>query len=132
MANAVYPTGMKAFADADIDYLVDDIKIVAMSSTYVFSSAHDFRNDLSGVVATSANLSSKTSTGGVLDAADPVFSSVSGSTIVSFAMFKDTGTTSTSALICYWDATAAGAAFAVVPDGTNITLTLSASGLVAI
>ena len=56
MANAVYPTGMKAFADADIDWLVDDIKIVAMSSTYVFSSAHDFRNDLSGIVATSANL----------------------------------------------------------------------------
>ena len=95
MANVVYPTGMKAFADADIDYLVDDIKIVAMSSTYVYSSAHDFRDDLSGVVATSANLSSKTSTGGVLDAADPVFTSVTGSTIVSFAMFKDTGTNST-------------------------------------
>ena len=130
MANAVYPTGMKAFADADIDYLVDDIKIVAMSSTYTYS--HDFRDDLSGVVATSANLSSKTSTGGVLDAADPVFTSVTGSTIVSFAMFKDTGTNSTSRLICFWNATAAGAAFAVIPDGTNITLTLSATGLIAI
>jgi hypothetical protein len=132
MANVVYPTGMKAFADADIDFLVDDIKIAAMSSTYVYSAAHDFRDDLTGVVASSANLSSKTSTGGVLDAADPVFTSVTGSTIVSFAMFKDTGTASTSRLICFWNATAAGAAFAVVPDGTNITLTLSASGLVAI
>ena len=71
MANAVYPTGMKAFADADIDYLVDDIKIVAMSSAYTYSAAHDFRNDLTGIVATSANLGTKTSTGGVLDAADP-------------------------------------------------------------
>ena len=61
MANVVYPTGMKAFADADIDFLVDDIKIAAMSSTYVYSAAHDFRDDLSGVVASSANLSSKTS-----------------------------------------------------------------------
>jgi hypothetical protein len=130
MANALYPIGKKGLLDADIDMLVDDIKVVAVSSTYTYSTAHDFRNDLTGVIATSANLGSKTTTGGVFDAADlaPAFTSVA-TNINAYVIFKDTGDTATSPLIAYIDT---GSGLPLTQDGGNVNITWNASGIFAI
>lgn len=128
MAAAFYPTGLKAILDADIDLLADTIKCALVDTgTYTYSSAHDFYNDVSaGVVGTPGTLDNKTTTGGVFDADDEVFSAVSGASIEAVIIYKDTGNAATSPLICFIDG------LSLTPNGGNITAQFHASGIFAI
>ncbi len=130
MANALYPIGKKAILDADIDLLVSDIKVVAVSSTYTYNSAHDFYADLTGVIQESANLSGKTTTGGTFDASDlaPAFTGVS-TNIDAIILFQDTGNVATDRLIAYIDT---GTGFPLTQDGGNVNITWDASGIFSI
>ena len=130
MANAVQATARKAFLDADIDLLVDTIKCTLVSSSYTYSSAHDFINDVTaGARIATVTLSSPTTTGGAFDTADPTFTSVAaGSTVTGIWIWKDTGTESTSNLIAWYDTNASSAAISVATNGSNITITVNASG----
>lgn len=131
MANALYPIGKKAILDADIDLLSDTIKVALVDTgTYTYSAAHDFYNDVSGVVGTPGTLASKTTTGGVFDAADLTFTAVSGSSVEALIIYKDTGNAATSNLIAYIDTAASG--LPVTPNGGDITITWNASGIFAI
>ena len=134
MANAVYPKAKKAILDADIDLLVDTIKIVLCDNSITYNAAHDFLDDIpSGDrVATSAALSSKTTTDGAFDAADVTFTALSGSTVTSWILFKDTGTASTSNLIAFFDTVSGGGALSFTPNGGNFTLSVGASGIFTI
>jgi len=128
MANALYPIGKKALLDADIDLLVDTIKVALVDTgTYTYSAAHDFYDDVSaGVVGTPVTLGTKTTTAGVFDSADPTWTSVSGSTVEAIVMYKDTGVAGTSALIAYYDTGITG--LPLTPNGGNVTYTVHASG----
>lgn len=124
---AFYPTGLKAIADADIDLLVDTINVALIDTgTYTYSSAHDFYNDLTGVVGTPGALANKTTTGGVFDADDEVIASVTGATIEAVVIYKDTGNVATSNLICFIDG------LSLTPNGGNITVVWNASGIFAL
>ncbi len=124
MAAAFYPTGLKAILDADIDLLADTIKLALIDTgTYTYSSGHDFYNDLSGVVGTPGTLANKTTTGGTFDADDLTFTAVSGSSIEAVVIYKDTGNTATSPLICFIDG------LSLTPNGGNINATFDASGI---
>ena len=134
MANAVYPKAKKAILDGDVDFLNDTIKIVLTDVQYSYSTGHDFLDDI-GVddrVATSAALSSKTTTGGAFDAADVTFTSLTGNTVTAWVLFKDTGTASTSQLIAYFDTVSGGGALSFTPNGGNFTLSFQASGIFTI
>lgn len=122
MANALYDLGRKAFLDGGIAWLTADIKAVLIDTgVYTVNLAtHQFHSDLSGIVDTSANFSTKTSTAGVADADDLNYTSVTGATAEALVIFKDSGVSSTSPLIAYID-TATG--LPVTPDGGNITVT---------
>jgi hypothetical protein len=87
---------------------------------------HDNYDDVTpaGRVATSANLSSKTITAGVADAADVTLTAVSGDTSEWIVIWRDTGTESTSTLIAYLD-TATG--LPVVPNGSDVGVTWDSS-----
>lgn len=134
MANTVYPIGKKAILDGDVDFLVDTIKIVLCDSSITYNAAHDFLNDITvgDRVATSAALSSKTTTGGAFDAADVTFTSLTGSTVTSWILFKDTGTEATSQLIAFFDTVSGGGALSFTPNGGNFTLSFGASGIFTI
>jgi len=123
MTNALYDKGRQRFLQADIDWLVDDIKAVLIDTgAYTVNLAtHEFLSDipLGARISTSSNLASKTSTNGVADADDVVFSLVTGVNCEAIALYKDTGVAGTSALICYID-TATG--LPVLPNGGNITV----------
>jgi len=121
MANALYDLGRKAFLEGTIAWLTDNIKLVLVdTATYTVNLAtHQFRSDVTGVVATSSNFASKTSTAGVADAADIVLPTVSGVQSGAVVIYKDTGTNSTSPLIAYID-TATG--LPVTPNGGDITI----------
>lgn len=123
MASALYGKGREKFLNGDIDWAVDDIKVSLIDTgTYTVDiDVDEFHSDLSGIVATSANLASKTSTLGVADAADVTFTAVSGSSVEAIVIWKDTGVSGTSPLIAYIDSASAG--LPVTPNGGNITIT---------
>lgn len=131
MANTMYPIGKKAILDGDIDFLVDTIKVAAMDTNHSYSAAHDHWDDVSAnVIGTPATLASKTTTSGTFDAADlaPAFTSVS-TNITALVIYKDTGTPSTSDLICHIDT---GTGLPLTQDGGNVDITWNGSGIFAI
>lgn len=121
MANALYDKGRESFLKGEISWSSDNIKVCLVDTgTYTVNlSTHQFHSDLSGVVATSGNLASKTTTAGVADAADLTITGVSGSSIEAIIFWQDTGTSGTSRLIAYVD-TATGLAF--TPSGGDVIL----------
>lgn len=119
MANALYPS----FKELILAMLSSDTIKVALidTGTYTYSSAHNYYDDVSGVIGTPQTLASKTITGGVFDAADVTFTAVSGATVEAYVVYKDTGTPSTSPLIAYFDSASSG--LPVTPNGGDITIT---------
>jgi len=134
MANTVYPKGKKAILDGDVDFLTDTMKIVLIDVTYTYSTAHDFLDDIAAGdrVATSSALASKTTTDGAFDAADVTFTALTGNTVTSWVLFKDTGTASTSQLIAYFDTVSGGGALSFTPNGGNFSLSFGAGGIFSI
>lgn len=130
MANALYDAGRQAFLEAGIDWLNDDIRVVLIDTAdYTVDLANDdFLADVPGAarVAVSPSLTSKTSAAGVADADDATFATVSGDDIEAAVIYRHTGSDATSALIAYLD-TVAG--FPFTPNGGNIVLQWSASGI---
>ena len=123
MANALYDGGREGFLDGSIDWDTDTIKAVLVDSgAYTPNLATD-RNlsDIPGGarIATSGALASKTVTAGVADAADVTLTAVTGVQSEYIAIYKDTGTASTSRLICLID-TATG--LPVTPNGGDIII----------
>jgi hypothetical protein len=131
MANALYDKFKKLALDGDIDLLVDDIKVVLVdTATYsVDLNADDFLDDIpvGERVATSSNLSSKTTTDGTFDDGNLLtFSTVTGDECEAVVIYKDSGVAATSPLIAYID-TATG--LPVTPNGGDITITWHANGI---
>jgi len=124
MANAIYDLAREKFLNADIDWLIDDIKAVLVdTASYTVNLATDeFLDDITAgeQVAHSANFTTKSSTAGVADAADITFVTVTGDQCEALVIYKDTGNSATSPLIAYID-TATG--LPVTPSGGDITVT---------
>lgn len=125
MTSSMYTPVLKKFLDADADLLAANIKCVLVDTAdYTFSAAHEFLSDIAAGarVATSGNLANKTTTGGVFDADDITISAVTGDPIEAVVIYVDTGTATTSALICYIDN---GGALTFTPNGGDVTLQFS-------
>lgn len=127
MANALYTLAKKKILDADIDFLVDNLKVSLVDSGVYTpnTSTDEFFSDIASTVADSANLGTKTTTGGTFDSADFTYSAVSGAQSEYLVLWKDTGTPSTSPLIAIYD-TATG--LPVTPNGGDIDVAVNASG----
>lgn len=121
MANALYDLGREAFLSGDITWDGDNIKCVLVDTgTYTVNLATDqYHSDVSGIVATSVNFTTKTVTAGVADAADVTLSSVTGAESEAVVIYQDTGASGTSRLIAYID-TATG--LPVTPNGGDIVI----------
>ena len=79
MANAMYPSAKESFITGGIDVATATIKNdLIYTGTYVYSSAHNFYDDVVGSVDTSGALASKTTTNGTFDAADLTLQIVTG------------------------------------------------------
>ncbi len=121
MTSGLYDLGRKAFLDADIDLLVDDIKVILIDSDdYSENLATDeFLSDIAAAarVATSGNLAGKSTTAGVFDANDITFTAVAGDQCEALVIYEDTGVEATSRLICFIDN---AAEFPITPNGGDI------------
>lgn len=131
MANALYPPYKELLLGAGLNLTSLNVKVLLVDTgTYTYSAAHDFHADVSGIVATSGNLASKTVALGVFDAADITFTAVSGSSIEAIIIYRDSGVSATSELIAYIDTGVTG--LPVTPNGGDITIQWNASGIFAI
>ena len=133
MANAIYPKYKQAILSggANIDMSAGTVKMALVDAgTYTYSATHEFLSSLSGVVGTAQTLGTKTFTDGTFDCADPTWTSVSGATVEALVVYIDTGVAGTSRLIAYIDTGQTG--LPVTPNGGNITLTVSGSGVFTI
>lgn len=131
MANVLYPKGKAHILGAatKIDLVADTVKVLMVhSATAAYSSTNEFVSDLAGggIVARSGALTTKTVTAGVFDADDITVASVTGASIDALIVVKDTGTDSTSLLICWMDVTP------LTPTGASVPIVWNASGIFAI
>jgi len=111
-------------------WLTDNIKLVLLSSAYVYSSAHANLSDIAaGIVATSVNLSGKGNANGVLTAANYTFTALSGAAVTQCWFYKDTGTAGTSTLAFYFNS-AVGLTF--TPVGTDLLAQFDPNGIIAL
>lgn len=131
MANALYPLYKQLILGAGLNLTSLNIKVSLVDTgTYTYSAAHDFFNDVSGVVASSGNLASKTVTNGTFDAADITITGVSGSTAEALVIWRDSGSAATSELIAYFDTGVTG--LPLTPNGGDVTIQWNASGIFAL
>lgn len=136
MANALYVAfrnGVLGSHATRVDLDADTIKaaLIDHGTDTPNVTTDDFYNDISaGLVGSlSSALTSKTIgtvAAGVFDADNVTFSAVSGNSVESVNLLKDTGTSSTSDLIAYFDT---GTGLPVTPNGGDITVTWNASGI---
>lgn len=130
MANALYDKGRQNILEGAIAWLTDNIKVTSIDEDddAPVLTTDDFLDDILAGAREfqSGNLASKTSTDGTADAADlaPAFTGASGDQFESITVYRDSGTASTSELICNID-TATG--LPLTPDGGNIDITWSSA-----
>lgn len=128
MANQLYPKAKEAFIGGDLALDTDNIVAVLVdTAVYSFDPSHEFLSEIpSGDrIATSVNLGGKTITDGTFDSNDIVFPSVSGDPSEALVLVQDSGSDTTSRLIAFIDQ---ATGLPVTPDGTNINVTVNASG----
>ena len=136
MANAIYNNAKEELLKAGINLASDTIKVMLVTSSYTPNvDTHDFKDDITnevtgtGYTAGGATLASKAVTQddandrGAFDAADTTWGS---STITArgAVVYKDTGTPSTSPVICYFDFTTDQ-----ISNNGNFTIQWHANGI---
>lgn len=136
MANAIYPiykqnllAGTSGY-DLDND-TVNDGPYAALidTGTYTYDAAHDFYNDLSGVIGTDQRIAAPTVALGVFDGNDLTFPTVTGASVEALVIYRhNAGANTTWPLVCYYDDTT-GTGLPVTPNGGNITITWPVGGV---
>jgi hypothetical protein len=132
MSSALYPKFKEALLSGDIDLTAVDVKAVLVDTADApYNAANTFLGDLNaaGRVVTSGNLGTKTVTGGTFDAADITFTAASGDPVEAIVLYVDSGTASTSALICFIDTVAGGGGMAVTLNGGDVNVQWAAGGI---
>lgn len=117
MSSGLYDKGRQAFLEGSIAWLTDDIRVILIDTAQytVNLATHDFLDDVAAGsrIAVSGALASKTSTDGVADAADVVFTAVANTSVEALIIYKHTGSDATARLIAYIDSASAGLPFQV-------------------
>lgn len=130
MANVLQATSKKAMLDAILALGTLKATIVD-TADYTYSAGHDFIADVPAIARVStASLTGITTTGGVLDATDTVFTAPTGDISEALVLWVDTGTEATSPYLTFWDTGVTG--FPLTPSGLNVTAQWNASGIFAL
>lgn len=133
MANAIYPKYKEALLDAtaNVDLKDGTVKVALVDTgVYTYNAAHDFYNDVTGVVGTPQTIANKTVTNGVFDGDNVTYTTVTGNTVEALIIYVDTGDAATSRLVAYIDTSVTG--LPVTPNGGDISITWSGAGIFAL
>lgn len=97
--------------------------VVALDSSYTYSAAHDFADDLTGQLGDAIALTTVAFTAGVLTADNAGITGTSGGDVVAaLAVYVDTGTPSTSPLLVFIDTNGDSTPMSFTSDGSTITI----------
>lgn len=104
MANKLYGKGAEKTLGKQIDWLNDDLRILALSSSYVPDLVnHEWYSDVSAyLIASPVALTTKSITGGIFKADDVNLTLLSG-TCKSLVIYKYNATPGAAALLAYID-----------------------------
>jgi len=139
MANAIYPKYKKSLLSgaANVSLTSETVKVSLIdddgTANTDYSASHQFYSDLnnanSGVIATVTLSNVTVSDDAVVDADNVTFQSVANSANDAEALlfWIDTGNTETSHLVAWMDTNVTG--LPITPDGSNIDITWSTSGI---
>ena len=119
MASGLYPSGAEDMMDGTIILSSSDITPALVNTSYTYSSAHDFWDDVTANEVQDGGatfLSGKSVTSGVFDATDYTFASVSGSDIDNINLRKYNAADASSPLLAYIECTQ------TTPNGNNIDI----------
>jgi len=122
MASAIYDNAKTLFISTGLNLSSLTIKCLLIDTDdYSFSAAHE---DLADVVAssrvgTAQTLTGKTVSGGVFDATDITFSSLTGDQVEALILYYDSGASATSTLIAYIDS---ATGLPLTPSGSDATI----------
>lgn len=132
MPNAFYPLWKQNVLQISANNGLNGTVRAALVDTgvYTYSASHQFLSSLSGVIGTAQTLSSKTFTNGVFDAADIVYTGVSGASAEAIVLYIDTGVAGTSPLVTFIDTGVTG--LPVTPNSGNINIVWDATGVFAL
>lgn len=138
MSNNLYPIWKKALLDDSLGANANlnetgaegTFALLIDTGTYTYSDAHDFFDDLTGIIgeATGVEITNPTTTGGIFDGDDVTFSAVSGVNVEAIVIYrKNAGANTTHHLVAFIDTGVTG--LPVLPNGGDITITWSGSGI---
>jgi len=134
MANAIYPKYKETILGAatNTNLLTGTVKVALVDTgVYTYNAADQFLTSLTGVVGTAQTIgATKSVTNGVFDGGDVTYTAVSGNTVEALVIYVDTGSAATSPLVAYIDTGVTG--LPVTPNGGNISITWSVSGIFAL
>lgn len=138
MANAIYPKYKQSLLDSDTNADLNSAEgttgvFVALvdTGTYTYSAAHQFYSDLSGVVGTDQEITTKTITDGTFDGDNTTHTSVTGNSVEALVIYRrNAGANTTWRLVAYIDTGVTG--LPVTPNGGDISITWNASGIFTI
>jgi hypothetical protein len=128
--NRIWGSGSLHLPDLDADVI--KASLCDAADYTVSATTDDAFNDIpAAAVVASATLTSVAISAGAVDAADVTFTAVSGDTSELVVIWEDTaGASSTDPLLWVYDTFASG--MPVTPNGGNILLVWSASGLITL
>lgn len=135
MANAIYPLFKQELMKGTSNNLLNSSEgttgvyaALVDTGTYTYSASHQFYSSLSGVVGTDQEILTKTQTTGTFDGTDLTYTAVSGNSVEAIVLYrKNAGANTTWPLIAFIDTGVTG--LPVSPNGGNITITWSGSGI---
>lgn len=122
-------SGVVAFANGDVDWPDDTIKVLALSSAFTFDPDLATLDQVLAGILDEVTLAGKAVTAtGQLDADDGSFTAVpSGQTITGLMVYKATGVEATSPLLMWMDTNEDGTPISRTSDGSAIPLNWSAT-----
>lgn len=131
MSNTLYPSALDAFAEGEIDWEdgAADFTVYLLDDSYTYNAAHNFLDDVTGILGTPQVLTGRTVlTGGVCDADDLNYPDVSiGETVRAVLIAVDTGTPATSPLVYFADVNNDTTPISYAGNGASIPLVWSAA-----
>jgi hypothetical protein len=139
MANAIYPKWKEALlADSATAPLTGSgttglYCALVDTGTYTYNATHQFYSpNLVGIAGTDQEVTSVTTTSGVVDGNNVTFTAVvAGPTIEALVLYRrNAGANTTWQLVAYLDTSVTG--LPVTPNGGDITVTWNASGIFAL
>lgn len=116
----VYPLARNKFLKGQIDWEGDNFFGIAVDATYTYSAAHEFRDDLTGVLDY-ASLAGMAAVGdGWADASDITITGLTpGDVVAGFIIARDVGSAATDDLIWYANSHADTTPINRVVDGSG-------------